>query len=304
MPFFIAFIELLGSCQLRSTRPTAEDFDAAAKFLVPRLHEGVRVVAAPEAYDPLVRKSLGKHLSRHQLAPLDLSRFETIYAVSVDGAFPRQRFSGRPTVEGSFGPLVIYRWDRGAPSPVELDLVSELRNARVELHEGGRVRHCRLTRPRAMPMRFGLSAPPVPPAERFICDPRRPEYYVGETIFEGVSHQPKRAIHQRPPSGASLHTIFTEIELSEMISLRSGLHMPFERNQTGAPYDLIVHFNGEEIGRMRYHDGYNVRELRIDTVALKGQRGELRVETYTEDTKDRYLGWGGVIKKRAGGAKR
>lgn len=303
LPLFVALIELFGSHRLRDTRPELEDFQAAAAYIEPRLSQRVRLVASPSAYDPLLRQVIGDKLTMAQIAPLDLHAFDTVYALSVDGSFPRQRFSGRPSVEARFGPLVLYRWDRGAPPPLVLDLVGELRRARVELHEGDAIRRCRYTKPRWTQLRFGLSAPPIPPSERFICDPARPELYVGETLIEGLDHRPRRAIHQRPPAGGSVHTIFHELELSEFISIRTGIHAQFEREGEGAPYDLIVRFRGAEIGRMRHHDGEGFTELRIDTTALEGERGELRVEIHagSDDPtswEDRYIGWGGVIKTR------
>lgn len=304
LPLFISFIEIFGSYGLRHSRPTLEDFRAAADYIAPRLSANVRLVAAPSAYDPLLRQVLGDRLTLPQIAPLDLHAFDTLYALSVDGSFPRQRFSGRPSVEGRFGPLVLYRWDRGAPPPLILDLVGELRRARVELHEAGSVRHCRLTRPRHTEMRFGLSAPPMPPAERFVCDARRPEIYVGETLIEGIDHRPRRAIYQSPPAGGSVHTIFPELELSEILSIRTGIHAQFERDGAGEPYDLIARFNGGEIGRIRHSDGEGFIELRIDTSALEGERGELRIEIHSPAEpalwEGRYIGWGGVIKRREG----
>ena len=301
LPFFIVFMELFGSYRLRTTRPEPQDYEAAAEYLAPRIAESVRIVAALRAYDPLLRQVIGDKLTMAQLAPVDLSGFDTLYALSVDGSFPRHRFSGRPIVEERFGPLVLYRWDRGAPAPAQLNLVDELKRARVELHEeGGDIRPCRYQRPRWTETRFGLSAPPIPPRERFVCDARRPELYVGETIIEGLDHRPRRAIHQRPPSRGSVHTIFPRVELSEYLSLRTGIHAQFEREGEGAPYDLIARFNGTEIGRIRHHDGEGFRELRVDTTALDGQQGELRIEIHSEDSEDRYIGWAGVIKRREG----
>jgi hypothetical protein len=294
-PLLLAVLELLGGVRIRSRIADPGDYRAAAEFLRPKIDARVRVVAAPDYVDPLMRAALGDSLTFAQVGPSDLAPFETLYAMSVDGHVPELAPARLPKVEAVFGRVSVLRWDLGASS-VTVDLIDHLQDARVELFVGDSVTRCpKVNQRRHTP--GGLSRGPMRPSVRFECDRRRPHLYVGETVIEDLDLQPRRAVYQHPPDVGFVRTTFPPLELARSIVLYVGLYYEHERRGEHAPFEVVVRIDGQERGRMVHRDLQGWKRLEIDTADLDGTTGVISVETLAKDAQYRTASWAATLRR-------
>jgi hypothetical protein len=296
LPILIAVLELLGGVRIHARVPDVDDYRQAAEYLKPRVAPRTLVVAAPPYVDPLVRHAMGDSLGLAQAAPSDLAPFETLYAMSVDGHFPASAPRHMPIVEKVFGRVSVLRWDLG-PSPVVLELIDRLADARVETVVGERVTRCPKVEQRAFSS-GGLSQGPMRPVARFECDRRKPHLYVGETVIEDLTLAPRRVVYQHPPDEGFVRTTFPPLEIARSLVLYTGLYYEHERRGEGAPFEVVVRIDGKERGRMVHRDRQGWKRLAIDTADLDGTQGTISIETFSREPRFRSVGWAATLRNR------
>lgn len=289
----LAIVELAAHAVMRSRVPARSDWKEAGAFVRARHRERDLVLAAPSWADPLVRLAVGDTMSFAEAGYDDLARFDRLWVLSIRGRLPELAPDERPAIDRRFGAVRVVRWDLG-PSPVRFDFVDHLATAEVALGAGGSARPCVLAT--TAPMGGGLGAGAYAPATRFVCDPRAPALWVGETITEDLELRPRRCVHQPPVGERPLRAVFRGVPAGERLVLYAGLYYEDERHLEGGPFTVVVRRDGAEIARVVHHDGEGFRRVEIELEDTRGAPSTYAIETTTRSPKRRSVCWSATIR--------
>jgi hypothetical protein len=273
----LALFELVAHPLIRAAVPSDESWERASAFVRERFEPGDRIVAAPHWADPIVRNHLGDLSSLRAAAPPDTGGFDRLWELGIRGATTR---TDTATLEVSFDDVEVRMWPLRAPRVI-YDFVEELRDARVEILRDGMPRSCPWTRARPDP--GGLERGPMRPAERFVCDPKRPWLWVGPTVLADLELHPRRCIWQHPAGPEPLRTIFEDVPLGDRLVVRAGIDYQVARERRRAPVSLTLVIDEEVVGELVHHDGEGWSGVEIDTSDRNGQRARVRFETRASD---------------------
>ncbi|MBK8258481.1 MAG: hypothetical protein IPK82_38205 [Polyangiaceae bacterium] len=112
---------------------------------------------------------------------------------------------------------------------------------------------CRFA-PHAQTMSGNLGGNPTFPAQRFECA-GGPFFNVGVTVIADEEFRPRRCLWSHPPRIGEIVTQFRDVALGSTIVGHGGLYWMIEREKKGAPIELSVRVDGEEVGRFVHQDG-------------------------------------------------
>lgn len=279
--------ELAAGATQRAALVEVDDWRRAAARVRPALRPGDAVAAAPGWADPMLRRVLGDAMPPVVVGRSDLAPFERLWVLSIRGADAPDAPAAAPALDERVGPVRVRRWDLG-PSPVRADLVARLDGAQVTLGD----RPCpRRTDARLPP--GGLGAGPMPPRDRFVCDPGRPWLWVGETVTEDLDLAPRRCVWQHPAGEEPVRVALPDVPLGDRLVLYAGLYYEHERMRTGGPVHVRLLLDGRPLAALVHRDGDGWKRLEAATPGRDGTRGRLTVEVTAPDPHLRSLCWAG-----------
>ena len=279
----LALFELVAHPLIRAAVPSDESWDRASAFVRERFEPGDRIVAAPHWADPIVRNHLGDLMSLRAAAPPDSGGFERLWELGIRGATTR---AGAAELEKAFGGVEVRMWPLRGPR-VLYDFVEEVERARVELVQNGTAKRCEWVRARPDP--GGLERGQMRPAERFVCDPKRPWLWVGPTVLADLELRPRRCIWQHPAGPEPVRSRFDDVPLGDRLVVRAGIDYQVARERDRAPVTLLVAIDEEVVAELVHHDGEGWSGVEVDTSDRSGQRASVRFETRTADPSARLF---------------
>ncbi len=281
----LALFELVAHPLIRAAIPGDESWEAASAFVRAQFEPSDRIVGAPSWVDPIVRSYLGDLLTLSTAAPSDLAGVDRIWELSVRGATTRD---GPPALERDFDGVRVRMWPVSTEA-VLFDFVENIESAQVDLVVGNEPRACSWGT--APPSPGGLGHGPMTPAERFICDPRRPWLWVGATVMQDLTLQPRRCIWQHPAGRDPVRVTFPDAPIGRRLMVHGGVDYNAERERKHSPVTMRVWINDRLAGEMIHHDGDGWSSVDIDTTALGLERAEVRFETTADNPDARLFCW-------------
>jgi len=281
----LAVFELVAHPLIRAAIPTDDSWAAATAFVRARYQAADRIVAAPSWADPIVRSHLGDLLSLRMAAPADPAGVDRVWELGIRGATTRDE---PPNLEEDFGGVRVRMW-LVSTDRVLYDFVENVDQAHVELVVADGPQACPWTK--ASPARGGLEHGPMTPAERFVCDPRRPWLWVGATVLQDLELQPRRCIWQHPAGTDPVRVTFSDALLGERLVIHGGIDYQSERRRIHGPVTLRVWIDDRLAGELIHQDGDGWSGIDIDTSELGLDRAEVRFETTAEDPRARLFCW-------------
>lgn len=290
----LAVFELVAHPLIRAATPSDDSWEAASDFVRARYEPTDRIVAAPSWIDPIVRHYLGDLLSLRMAAPSDLAGIGRVWEVGIRGATTRGE---PPTLEEHFGRVRVRMWPLSTEELV-YDFVENVEHAEVHLITETGSKACSWQE--AAPSRGGLGHGPMTPAERFVCDPRRPWLWVGATVLQDLELQPRRCIWQHPAGADPVRVTFADAPLGDRLVVRGGVDYNSERRRIHRPVTLRVWINDRLAGELEHRDGDGWSGIDIETAALGLERAEVRFETTAEDPTARLFCWSASSRKGPG----
>ena len=301
----LAVVELVGHAVIQARVPPMQDWRDAAGFVRSQIQDQDAVTVAPSWADPLLRWVAGDLVSMRQAGRSDLAPWERLWVLSIRGHRSPEAPDDEPDVERRFGRVTVRRYSLG-PSPVLYDFVAHVRDARVSRATAHGREPCRWQR--RAPRGGGLGKGAMWPRERFVCDPRRAWLWVGRTVVEDLSYQPRTCIRQHPQGRRPIRTTFEDVPLGERLVLYAGLYNRDERDRDQrGPVNVRVLVDGVEIGRMEHRDGDGWKRMEALTTndpALSGKsRGDVTVEVTAPKPHRRTLCWSATTRGGEGRAR-
>jgi hypothetical protein len=288
---FFALFEVGAHVLARSRVPKPEDWRAAAGFVRSQLRPRDLIVAAPGWTDPLLREVLGDRIDLPMVGRSDTAAYERLWSLSIRGARPREAPPGPPSLQRSFGRVLVRRWELG-DSPVSYDFAEHLPRAQVSASEGGAPRPCPLRR-FGPPRGGGLGVGVLPPEQRFGCGSGAHGAWVASVVLEDLALTARHCVYAAPTGPEPLRVAFEDVPLGERLVLYGGLYYEHERMREGGPVSLRVLVDGREAGRMLHRDGDGWKRMEL---AMARGRGEVAFEVSAPDPRRRSFCWSATIR--------
>lgn len=288
----LAIVEVVGHVVVRARVVDEADWVAAAERVRRDFREGDLVVVAPEWADPLLRQHLGDVISLEAAGRSDLAQYERLWVLSIRGHSAPEQPEGPPELDEQVGRVRVLRW----PLPgdgVLYDFVEHVRDARVTLVEGDHEVPC-TWRSEGRARGGSLGAGPITPAEKHVCDPRRPWLWVGATMQDDLDLRPRWCVWQHPAGTDPIRATFDDVPLGERIVLYGDLYYEHERDREHGPVHVSVRVDGEEIGRMIHADGDGWKRLVASTQRAgqpRRERGQVTIEVTAPNPHLRSMCW-------------
>ncbi len=284
----LAAVELTSLTLTVSRVPPLEDWRAAADFVRRAEQPGDLVVSAPAWTDPLLRLVLGDRITLAQAGHSDTDAFTRLWALSIRGERPRGAPAREPDFQRVFGRVRVLRWDLGA-SPVRHDLVAHVREAVVERVESEAALPCPWRG--GVVQAGGLGGGAATPAERFVCDPRRPWLWVAATVQEDLALEARHCVYQHPQGREPIRATFRDVPLGTRLVLYGGPYSEHERMGEHGPIDVVVKVDGRVAGRMTHRDLDGWKRMEVTTATQPGTRGDVAIEVSAENPHLRTFCW-------------
>lgn len=281
----VAVLELLGHLRIRSQVPDRQDWEQAASFVRSRFGPDDGLTSAPRWTDPILRYHLGELLSLRTASEDDFAGASRVWELAIRGA---TNAAEAPALEEHFGGVVVRQWPVDAATVV-YDFVDHVPSAAVSVVGPAGEASCAWKRARTHG--GGLGRGPLPPAERFVCDPLKPWLWVGPTVTADLELKPRRCIGQHPAGTDPVRATFHEVPLGTELVVDAGLYYSDERTRENAPVTLRVFVDENLGGEMVHEDGQGWVRLAISTAERDGQTATVRFETTTEDSYARSFCW-------------
>jgi len=249
----VGLVELLGQWLCAGRAPRFEQYRLIADAVGALRQQGDLVVVAPQWAEPMARQALGDSLMPlADVARPDASGYRAAVEVSVLGARDPGLVRWSRVAERRVGPFVLRRLTNPAPRPSRFDFVDALgpKRVNVSLSSG---QHCRWLE-RAPLSSGGLGGHPTFPHRRFQC--RGGGYFnVGVTVIADEHFAPRRCLWAHPPATGGLQIVYRDVPLGEVLVGHGGMYWMVERERRGAPVELSVRVDGDEVGRYIHADG-------------------------------------------------
>lgn len=290
----VAVFELVAHPVIRGRVPDGDSWERAAAFVRERFEPGDRIVAAPQWVDPIVRSHLGDLLSPATASVSDLAGVRRVWELGIRGATSRGE---PPALEESFDGVRVRMWSVSTDE-VLFDFVEAIDQARVELLGEHAPQLCPWTRTRVDG--GGLGQGPLPPRERFVCDPKRPWLWVGATVMADLDLEPRRCVWQHPAGPEPVRATFSAVPLGDVLVVEGGLDYNNARTVGNNPVRLRVFIDDRLAGEMRHQDRDGWTRLEIDTNRLDGTKHEVRIETSAAKAYARTFCWSGSTRHARG----
>jgi hypothetical protein len=248
----VAAVELVASFVVPA--PPVEAYEPLEDAVERVYQPGDLVVMSPRWAEPNARAVLGDTFMRlPDVARSDVSRYRRALEISLGGARSDELASFRETGSGRVGPFELRELENPAPEPVVYDFLDHLDPDDASVSGTEPVETCAWT-PRARVLTGGLSGHPTFPRKRFQCG-GGPFFGVGVTVIADERFLPRRCIFAHPTEHGERVLRFERVPLGERVVGHAGMYWMIERTLAGAPIDLAVRVDGDEIGSVRHVDG-------------------------------------------------
>ncbi len=249
----VGVVELLADQYFATRAPSFRQYARLAEPVARLRQAGDLVVVAPRWAEPLARSALGDEvMPLSDIARPDLSGYGTAVEVSVLGQRDPELAGWRELRRETRGGFVIRKLENPAPAPTVLDFVEALSPARAEVWIPGPTR-CPW-RANAPVLAGGLGGHPTFPRQRFQC--RGSGFFnVGVTVIADQDFRARRCLWAHPPRRGELVIRYRDVALGDAIVGHGGLYWIVERERRGAPIELRIRVNGDEVGRTTHRDG-------------------------------------------------
>ncbi|MGB8329549.1 MAG: hypothetical protein WCE62_05430 [Polyangiales bacterium] len=280
-----AVFELVAQPVFDTEIPTDASWERASAFVRARYQPTDRIVAAPSWVDPIVRNHLGDLLTLRMAAPTDLAGIDRIWELGIRGASTRD---DTPALEEQFDGVRVRMWFLSTDE-ILYDFVEEVERATVELVRRDDSQICPFVT--GHPARGGLGHGPMPPKQRFVCDPQRPWLWVGATVLADLDLQPRRCVWQHPAGTDPIRVMFSEALLGERLVIHAGVDYHAERERAHGAVTLRVWIDERLAGELIHRDGDGWSSLDIETAGLRSRRATVRFETTADDPSARLFCW-------------
>lgn len=234
--------------------PDQAEYEALLPAMVSLYREGDLVVVSPRWAEPHVRQVLGdEFFPLKALARSDDASFERAIEISVRGKRAEELKGFREVQRKDVGPLVLRVLENPKPERVVFDFVDSLSPEWASAGASDPASKCTWTT-RAEVMTGGLGGHPGFPAKRFEC-PEGAFLNVSVTVIADEKFLPRRCIWAHPTATGERWVRFSAVTLGERIVGHSGMYWMMEREGKGAPVELKVRVDGDEIGTITHRDG-------------------------------------------------
>ena len=297
-----ALTELGANARITSQVAQRDDWMEALAFTRQEWQPTDAVTSAPRWTDPLLREAARELVDRRMAGRSDNHRYGRLWVASIRGAVSDEAPEGPPEFERDFGEVHLSRYALPAPS-LRYDFVDHVAEARVVRMDGGAAIPCTFAPSFGNNISGGLQAGPLE-GPRHQCDPARPWLWVGATTTMDYELRARRCIWNHPEGSNPIITTYENVMLGERVSLYGGLWWEQERTLDRGDVDLVVRIDGEEIGRMRHHDGDGWKHMEASIPeARRGSRGSIAIEVTSPAPDWRTFCWaGGVLGPSEGAA--
>lgn len=294
--------ELAANAHITSEVARRDDWMDALAFVRSEWQPIDVVTSAPRWTDPLLREAAHSLIDRNMAGRSDNHRYARLWALSIRGALSDEAPEGMPEFERDFGEVHLARYALPAPS-LQYDFIDHIEEARVVRMDGANAIPCNFTPSFGNNISGGLQAGPLE-GPRHQCDPARPWLWVGATTTMDYELRGRRCIWNHPEGSNAIISTYENVLLGETVSLYGGLWWEQERTLDRGDVELVVRVDGEEIGRMRHHDGDGWKHMEASIPeARRGSRGSIAIEVTSTAPDWRTFCWaGGVLGASQGGA--
>jgi hypothetical protein len=290
----VAVFELVAHPVIRAGVPSGDAWEDATAFVRERFEPTDRIVAAPPWTDPIVRSYLGDLLSPSSASVGDFAGVGRVWEVGIRGATTR---TAPPALEKSFEGVRVRMW-RLAADEVLFDFVEEIDRAEVDFLTEKGARRCPYVH--AKVQGGGLGHGPLPPPDRFVCDPARPWLWVGPTVMADLDLEPRRCVWQHPTGHKPVRATFDDVPFGKRLVVHGGLDYNNERTAGNVAVLLRVFIDDRLAGEMRHQDRDGWSRLEIDTARLNGTRHQVRIETTAAKPHARTFCWSASTRRAQG----
>jgi hypothetical protein len=258
--------------QSHSRTPDA-DWARAREYVAEQAKPADLVAFAPRWADPLGREHFGPQLATvEREARPDETRFPRAFEVALRGAHLPAFAEWRRSGEQRFGAVTVTLWENPSPAVVLDDLVSMLNPQHARVARGDA--DCPYSRGGAQSGNLGFG--PTIPADRFACPSGG---FAGVSVVADLDYVPRRCIYAPPPGGNTpLRIRFADVRFGRALHGHHALYVEAEREKKGASVTLTFKSGESTLGSVEHRDGEGWKPFELDTTALAGQTGELRVE--------------------------
>ena len=281
----VAVFELVAHPVIRAGVPSGDSWEDATAFVRERFEPTDRIVAAPRWVDPIVRSYLGDLSSPGSASVSDLAGVRRVWEVGIRGATRRDE---PPSLEESFGGVRVRMWNVRTDE-VLFDFVEDVDQAEVDILTKSGPQLCPWVHSKVEG--GGLGHGPLPPPDRFVCDPARPWLWVGSTVMADLDLEPRRCVWQHPAGREPVRATFRDVPLGDQLVVHGGLDYNNERTAGNIPVRLRVFIDDRLAGEMRHQDRDGWTRLEIDTSRLDGTTQEVRIETTAQRAHARTFCW-------------
>jgi hypothetical protein len=231
------------------------------------------VAFAPRWADPIGREHFGPQIATiEREARPDETRFPRVFEVALRGAHLPAFADWRRSGEERFGAVTVTLLENPSPAVVLDDLVSMLDPQHARVVRGDA--ECVFSHGASQSGNLGFG--PTIPAERFVCPSGG---FAGVSVVADLDYIPHRCIYAPPPGGnVPLRIRFGDVRFGRVLHGHHALYVEAEREKRGASVTLTFKSGESTLGSVEHRDGEGWKPFELDTSALSGQAGELRVE--------------------------
>lgn len=289
--FAVPVVELVLHHRAMGADVSYANYDDALAFIESEWQTDDAIVDAPLWIDPLVRQAAGGRITLEMAGHSDLDRYARVWEVTIRG-HQSDELEGRSVeLERTFGAVTVRRFGAASSArPILFDLVEAFPEASV-LQRNGELACSRIEA--FGDTSGGLAMGPVLTAPRFGCG----AVQVARTTLEDLELLPRRCVYQPPGFGEAIVTRYDDVPLGAAVVLHGGLWWEHERWRRGAPVDVRISLDGQEVGRMHHEDGDGW--LRMEAAipdARRGGRGRIEIAVSAPDTSERSFCWAADVR--------
>jgi hypothetical protein len=279
----------LGAHAYFSTRPPSpEEWRAARPAVAALRRKGELIVVAPHWAEPNARAAFGEELMPlADVARADESAYARALEVSILGSDAPELRGFKLVDERRTGKLRLRVLENPAPAHPTFDFLAEVPNATVADVRRDAETPCAFTTT-ARRSAGGLHGDPAFPAARHVCGGGE-AHFVGVTVVEDSEWRGRRCIWAEPTNGAELTIRYHDVPLGRVVRGYATLPWWLERELRGAPVEMRILVNGEDIGSYVHRDGDGWKRFEVPLGAHAGTRADVEFRIHSRRSHDRQF---------------
>jgi hypothetical protein len=276
-------VELVLHFYFAQRHPRFEDYQVLASIDF----DADALVVAPRWAEPMVRRALGHELPMRAVAAPDLTAASRAMAIEVAGHRADELAAWRERRRERRGAFTVRWLERPGAARTSLDFVDALGPSAEVWLSGPPQTRC-FWREDAPALTGGLGGHVAFGRRRFVC-PGSPLLNVGVTVIADQDFRPRRCLWAHPPAHGALVVRFPHARLAERIVGHSGMYWMIERERSGAPVELAVAVDGQQIGRIVHRDGDGWAPFELPLGEHANQSGSVSFTVSSDDWSARHF---------------